>query len=81
MRAILAVALLLAATAALAEPSSSRLFQDGRGSCAGSRAARPASPIATAASMAAIRNSDGTTRFYDKSGHFTGSATNTTPRR
>jgi hypothetical protein len=32
MRAILAVALLLAATAALAEPSSSRLFQDGRGS-------------------------------------------------
>ena len=36
MRAILAVALLLAATAALAEPSSSRLFQDGRGSCAGS---------------------------------------------
>ena len=36
MRAILAVALLLAAAAALAEPSSSRLFQDGRGSCAGS---------------------------------------------
>src|SRR5262249_54740667 len=26
----------------------------------------------------AIRNSDGTTSFYDKSGHFTGSSTNTT---
>jgi hypothetical protein len=29
----------------------------------------------------AIRYSDGTTSFYDKSGHFTGSVTNTTPRR
>jgi hypothetical protein len=29
----------------------------------------------------AIRNSDGTTSFYDKSGHFTGSRTNTTQPR
>jgi hypothetical protein len=82
MRAILAVALLLAATAALAEPSSSRLFQDGRGSCAGSSGSSTSFTDRDGRfDGSAIRNSDGTTRFYDKSGHFTGSATNTTPRR
>lgn len=78
-----AVALVLTATAAFAEPSLSRSFYDNRGSFAGSSVTR-----GNATSVydrngrfdgTVIRNSDGTNSFYDRNGHFTGSITNTTP--
>jgi hypothetical protein len=73
------------ATAAIAEPSSSRSFYDRNGSFAGSSVTRGNSTSFTDRNGrfdgSAIKNSDGTTSFYDRNGHFTGSSINTTPRR
>jgi hypothetical protein len=84
MKAIFAAAPLFAATTVLAEPSSSRSFCDRNGSFAGSSATRGNSTSFTGRNGrfdgTAIRNSDGTSSLYDRSGHFTGSVTNTTPR-
>ena len=73
------------ATAALAEPSTSRSFYDRNGSFAGSSVTRGNQTTFTERNGrfdgSAIRNSDGTTSFYDRNGHFTGSVINATPRR
>ncbi len=86
MQKVLASLLIVAtATAALAEPSTSRSFYDRNGSFSGSSLTRGNSTSFTDRNGrfdgTAIRNSDGTTSFYDRNGHFTGSVINTTPRR
>jgi hypothetical protein len=73
------------ATAALAEPSTSRSFYDRNGSFAGSSMTQGNSTSVYDRNGhfdgSSIRNSHGTTSFYDRNGHFVDSSTNTTPRR
>ena len=75
---------MLLPTLAHVELSTSRSFYDRNGSFAGSSVTRGNSTSFTDRNGrfdgSAIRNSDGTISFYDKSGHFIGSVTNTCPR-
>jgi hypothetical protein len=82
---VVAFAVLITISPALAEPASSRSFYDRSGSFAGSTTTRGNSTSAYDRNGrfdgSAIKNSDGTTSFYDSRGRFTGSSTNTTPQR
>lgn len=68
-----------------AEAQQSRSFYDQRGSFAGTSLTRGNSTSVYngrgSFAGSSIRNSDGTTSFYDRSGHFTGSSTNTLAKR
>jgi len=73
------------ATGAHAQQSTSRSFYDQRGSFAGSSVTRGNATSFSDRSGhfagRAIKHSNGTTSFYDRNGRFTGSTTDTTPRR
>jgi hypothetical protein len=84
--ALLAIALAMWFISAVrAEPSPSRSFYDRNGSFAGSSVTHGNQTSFTDRNGrfdgTAIKNSDVTTSFYDARGRFTGSLTNTTPRR
>lgn len=84
-RTMIILAVMLVATAAAAEPSTSRSFYDRNGSFAGSSVERGNTTSFYDKSGrfdgTVIRNSDGTKSFYDARGRFTGSSTNTTQPR
>ena len=81
----LILATVLLPSLAFGQSSTSRSFYDRNGSFAGSSVTRGNSTSFSDRNGrfdgTAIRNSDGTTSLYDKSGHFTGSSTNTTQPR
>jgi hypothetical protein len=86
MKYLLALAtLVLVATNAGAEPSTSRSFYDRNGSFAGSSSTHGNSTSFTDRNGrfdgTSIKNSDGTTSVYDRNGHFVGSSTNTGERK
>jgi hypothetical protein len=82
---LIIVALITWVASALAESSASRSFYDRNVSSAGSPVTRDNSISFTDGTGrfdgTAIRNSNGTTSLYDRSGRFTGSSTKTTLRR
>ena len=82
---VVLLAALLLPSLAHAQQSRSESFYDRNRSFAGSAITRGnqtnAYDRAGRFDGTAIRNSDGTTSFYDRNGHFTGSRSNTTQPR